>query len=51
MKQRFYLVFNTPEAIHVTRFYDSKEEAELNQEFLEQYYGIKVRLKVDEYLF
>ena len=48
MKQRFYLVFNTATAFHMTRYYDTREEAELNKEFLEQYYGVHVRLKIDE---
>ena len=48
MKQRFYLVYNTETAIHVTRFYETMEEAEINKEFLEKYFGVHVRLKVDE---
>ena len=30
MKQRFYLVYNTETAFHMTRYYDTREEAELN---------------------
>ena len=48
MKQRFYLEYDTPTAFVRTRFYDSKEEAENNKEFLEQYFGIRVCLKIDE---
>ena len=51
MKQRFYLVFNTETAFHQTRYYDTKEEAELYKEFLEQYYGVRVHLKIDEYVY
>jgi len=50
MKQRFYLVYNTTEAIHITRFYDTMEEANDNKEFIERYFGVRVRLKVDEEL-
>ena len=48
MKTRFYLVYNTPEAIHITRFYETMEEAMDNKEFIERYFGVHVRLKVDE---
>lgn len=48
MKTRFYLVFNDDKAIHVTRFYDTIEEAMDNAEFVERYFGVHVRLKVDE---
>ena len=48
MKERFYLVYNTADALHITHYYDSKEEAELNKEFLERYFNIPVRLKIDE---
>lgn len=48
MKTRFYLVFNDDKAIHVTRFYDTFEEAMNNKEFVERYFGVHVRLKVDE---
>ena len=48
MKQRFYLEYDTPTAFVRTRFYDSKEEAENNKEFLEQYFGIRVCVKIDE---
>ena len=52
MKQRFYLIYNTVDAIHVTRYYDSIEEANDNKEFIERYFGARVRLKVsEEYLF
>ena len=50
MKTRFYLVFNDDKAIHVTRFYDSYEEAMDNAEFIEKYFGIHVRLKISEEL-
>jgi len=50
MKTRFYLVYNTPEALHITRFYDTLEEALDNAEFVERYFGTHVRLKVDEKL-
>jgi len=50
MKTRFYLVYNTEDAIHVTRFYDSIDEANNNKEFIERYFGVHVRLKVDEVL-
>ena len=48
MKTRFYLVYNDDKAIHVTRFYDSIDEANANKEFIERYFGVRVRLKVDE---
>ena len=50
MKTRFYLSVNTDTFFFNTRIYDTKEEAELNKEFLEQYYGlgVHVRLKVIE---
>ena len=48
MKTRFYLVYNTADAIHVTRFYETIEEAMDNAEFIERYFGTHVRLKVDE---
>ena len=48
MKTRFYLVYNTEEAIHVTRFYETYEEAMDNAEFIERYFGVRVRLKIDE---
>lgn len=48
MKTRFYLVYNDDKAIHVTRFYDTIEEAMDNAEFVERYFGVHVRLKVDE---
>lgn len=48
MKTRFYLVFNDDRAIHVTRFYDTLEEARDNAEFVERYFGVHVRLKVRE---
>ena len=50
MKTRFYLVYNTPEAMHITRYYPTIEEALDNAEFIERYFGIHVRLKVDEML-
>ena len=48
MKTRFYLVYNTPEALHITRYYPTMEEANDNKEFLERYFGVRVRLKIDE---
>lgn len=48
MKTRFYLVFNDDKAIHVTRFYDTLEEAMDNAEFVERYFGVRVCLKVSE---
>lgn len=50
MKTRFYLVYNTADAIHITRFYESIEEAMDNKEFIERYFGTHVRLKVSEEL-
>ena len=50
MKARFYLVYNTADAIHITRFYQTIEEALDNAEFIERYFGVHVRLKVDEEL-
>jgi len=48
MKTRFYLVYNDDKAIHVTRFYDDMDEANANKEFLERFFGVRVRLMVDE---
>ena len=50
MKTRFYLSANTDTFFFESRVYDTREEAELNKEFLERYYGmgIRVRLKVIE---
>ena len=45
MKTRFYLMFDDNAR---TRFYDTLEEASDNKEFIERYFGIHVRLKVDE---
>lgn len=50
MKTRFYLVFNDEKSIHVTRFYNTIEEAMDNAEFIERYFGLRVRLKVSEEL-
>ena len=47
MKTRFYLIYNTKEALHITRYYPTIEEANANKEFLERYLGVHVRLKVD----
>ena len=47
MKTRFYLVYEDNQK---SRFYDSYEEAMDNAEFIEKYFGIHVRLKVDEQL-
>ena len=48
MKTRFYLIFNDEKSIHVTRFYNTLEEAMDNAEFIERYFGVHVRLKVNE---